>query len=135
MSAPALNLMPCLSSLLEIIALVASLVPCECHQAIISSQEDKQVIKFKAGAIKCYKEKKITSPPNEWHNIPFRVLCSGGFLTCHRKVKTVISRSNVTPLLTLLSLQNRAWLNQLIFVWHGHRSAQFVTVIGALEFA
>ena len=27
-------------------------------------------MKFKAGEIKCYKEKKITPPPNEWRNIP-----------------------------------------------------------------
>ena len=55
------------SSLLEITALIASLVPQECKQPIISSQEDKQGIKFKKGAIKCCKEK-ITSP-NEWRKI------------------------------------------------------------------
>ena len=49
--------MPCLSSLLEIAALIASLM--ECKQAIISSQEDKQDIKFKEVSIKYYKEKKL----------------------------------------------------------------------------
>ena len=44
-------------SVLEITALTASLIPRECKQAIISSQEDKQDIKFKEGAIKCCKEK------------------------------------------------------------------------------
>ena len=34
-------------------------------------QEDKQGIKFKAGAIKCCNEKEITSSPNERSNIPF----------------------------------------------------------------
>ena len=62
--------MPCLSSLLEITALVASLVPWECKQAIILSQEDKQGVKLKEGAIKCCKEK-MTSPPPELRNIPF----------------------------------------------------------------
>ena len=59
--------MPCLSSLLEITALIASLVPRECKQGIrfcIPYKEDKQCIKFKEGAINCCKEK-ITSPPNE----------------------------------------------------------------------
>ena len=46
-----------LFSLLEITALIASLIPQECKQAIISSQEDNQDIKFKEGAIKCCKEK------------------------------------------------------------------------------
>ena len=34
-------------------------------------QTDKQSINFKEEAIICFKEKKITSPPNEWRNIPF----------------------------------------------------------------
>ena len=38
---------------------------------IKTSQEDKQAINFKEGAIKCCKEKYITSLPNEWRNIPF----------------------------------------------------------------
>ena len=42
----------------------------EYKQAIVSSQEDKQRIKFKEEAKKCCKEKKITSPPTEWCNIP-----------------------------------------------------------------
>ena len=63
--------MPCLCSLLEISALIAFLVPRECKQAIISSQEDKQGIKFKfkEGAINCCKEKNYF-PPNEGRNIP-----------------------------------------------------------------
>ena len=32
-----------------------------------------RAIKTKAGAIKCCKEIKLTAPPNEWRNIPFRV--------------------------------------------------------------
>ena len=44
---------------LRITALIASFVPWECKQAIISSQEDKQGIKFKGGAIKCCKYKKL----------------------------------------------------------------------------
>ena len=63
--------MACLPSLLEITALIASLLRREGKQAIISSQEGKQAIKSKEGAIKCCKEKKITAPPNEWRNIPF----------------------------------------------------------------
>ena len=51
--------MPCLSSLLEITALTATLVPRECKQAILSSQEGKQGFKLKEGAIKCGKEKKL----------------------------------------------------------------------------
>ena len=64
--------MPCLSSLLEITALITSLVPQECKQAIISSQEDKLGVKFNEGAVKCCKEK-ITSSLNEWPNIPKHV--------------------------------------------------------------
>ena len=30
--------------------------------------------KSKAGAIKCWKENKITAPPNAWHNIPLLTL-------------------------------------------------------------
>ena len=45
-----------MSSLLEIIALIASLIPGECKQAIVLSQEDKQSIKIKEGAIKVGKE-------------------------------------------------------------------------------
>ena len=41
--------------------LLQSLVPRAC----------KQGSKSKAGAIKCCKVNKITSPPNAWHNIPF----------------------------------------------------------------
>ena len=70
MIASALNWMHFLSSLHKITAFIASLVPRECKQAIISSQEDKQGIEFKEGAIKCCKEKN-TSPPNDWCNIPF----------------------------------------------------------------
>ena len=66
-------LMACLPSLLEITALIASLLCREGKQAIISSQEGKQAIKSKEGAIKCCKEKKITAPPNEWRNIPIKI--------------------------------------------------------------
>ena len=45
-------IMPCLSSLLEITALIASLILRECKLAIISSQEDKQGIEFNEGVIK-----------------------------------------------------------------------------------
>ena len=45
------------------IQLLQTLVPGAC----------KQGIKSNAGAIKCWKEKKITPPPNEWHNIPFSI--------------------------------------------------------------
>ena len=34
-------------------------------------ETDKQSIKFKEEAIICCKERKITSPTNEWRNIPF----------------------------------------------------------------
>ena len=51
--------MACLPSLLEITALIASLLRREGKQAIISSQEGKQAIKSKEGAIKCCKEKKL----------------------------------------------------------------------------
>ena len=54
-----LELNALLVPLLEITALFASLVPWECKQVIISSQEVKQGIKFKEGAIKCCKEKKL----------------------------------------------------------------------------
>ena len=37
----------------SITTLIASLVPRECKQAIISSQKDKQGIKFKEGSIQC----------------------------------------------------------------------------------
>ena len=43
----------------QITALIASLVPWECRQPIISKQEDKQGIKFNEGAMKCCKEKKL----------------------------------------------------------------------------
>ena len=55
-------LFKCLSSCLESTALIASLLCQEGKQAIISRQEEKQSIEFKAGEIKC--------PPNEWRNIP-----------------------------------------------------------------
>ena len=40
----------------------------------MQKREDRQTnteYKFKLGEIKCCKEIKITSPPNEWRNIPF----------------------------------------------------------------
>ena len=54
-----------------IFALIASLLCREGKQAIISRQTNKQSIKFKAGEIKCCKERNSTAPPNKWHNIPF----------------------------------------------------------------
>ena len=45
----------------SLMLLLQSLIPRAC----------KQGIKSKAGAIKCFKEIKITAPPNEWGNIPF----------------------------------------------------------------
>ena len=47
-----IHLLLCLSSLLEITDLIASLIRREGKQAIISSQEDKQSINFKKGVIK-----------------------------------------------------------------------------------
>ena len=49
------DLMACLPSLLEMTALIASLLRLEGNQAVISSQEGKQAIKYKEGAIKCCK--------------------------------------------------------------------------------
>ena len=49
LSCSAMNLILCLTSLLGITVLIASLLHQECKQAIISSMEDKQSIKFKAG--------------------------------------------------------------------------------------
>ena len=61
-----------------IIPLIASLLCQEGKQALKKTrQTDKQSINIKEGAIKCCKEIKITSPPNEWHNIP---VCSQLFL-------------------------------------------------------
>ena len=64
--------MPYLSSLLEITALISSLIPRECKQAIILRAEDKQGNKFKEEAIKCCREKN-SSPPNEWCKIPLSI--------------------------------------------------------------
>ena len=44
---------------LNALLVLPSFVLWECEKAIISSQEDKQGIRFKEGAIKCSKEKKI----------------------------------------------------------------------------
>ena len=66
MIAPVLNRMPCLSSLLKGTALIASLEPWECKQAIISSQEDKPGNKFKERAKKCCKEKKLLPLLMSW---------------------------------------------------------------------
>ena len=38
--------------------------------AFLLHREDKQGITFKEGAIKCFKERKITAPPNDWCNMP-----------------------------------------------------------------
>ena len=46
--------------------IIISVLLCPAH---ISHNEDKHGIKFKEGAKKCYKEKTITSPLNEWCNI------------------------------------------------------------------
>ena len=49
--------MACLPSLLEITALIASLLRREDKQAIISSQQGEQAIKSKEVAIECCEEK------------------------------------------------------------------------------
>ena len=50
----------CVAPFVELNALIASLL----------GWEGKQGIKSKEGAIKCFKERKINSPTNEWCNIP-----------------------------------------------------------------
>ena len=57
------------ASLLEITALFASILCRKGKQAAIPSQEGKQGIKFKAGEIKCYKDKNYP-PPTECRKIP-----------------------------------------------------------------
>ena len=69
--------MLCLSVCLvfTIIPFIASLLRREGKQALKKTrQTDKHSINIKEGAIKCCKEIKITSPPNEGHNIPFKLL-------------------------------------------------------------
>ena len=51
--APSLNLMPCLSSWLEMIACLRYWGMREAIRAVISRREDKQGIQFKAGEINC----------------------------------------------------------------------------------
>ena len=86
--------MACLPSFVEITAIIASLVPWECKQAVISSQEGKQAIKTKAGAIKCCKEKN-TPPPNEWVNIPIHSLLNKINVFCFLLKVLPLSRSSI----------------------------------------
>ena len=79
--------MPCLSSLLEITACIASLRPREIKQTIISSQKDKQGINFKEGA-----KKKNISPPHEWCKFP---LFNFKFQACRRRMRDLVDYSGI----------------------------------------
>ena len=55
-------------------ALNCSLLGFNAFIASLLCQKGMQGIKSKAVAIKCCKEMQITAPPNEWHNIPLRII-------------------------------------------------------------
>ena len=53
----------------DIVVVSCSFLVCNTFMASLLCWEG---IKSQTGAIKCCKETKITPPPNEWRNIPFR---------------------------------------------------------------
>ena len=53
-----------IAPVLNVVPLLKSLVPQACNHGS----------KSKVGAIKCYKENKITAPPDDWRNIPLQYL-------------------------------------------------------------
>ena len=102
---------------LSIIALIASLLRRETRQT------HKQSTKFKEAATICCTAKKITSPPNEWRNIPFPLYRDNHFLALHSKKFKRISVENLGifsihvmdvtwtgPLACLSPLSFKSWL-------------------------